>query len=199
MTTWHTTQTIAVAASLAVARTIWAYVRRQSRMVSPEFDRATSRASATLMRLASLVATKKVKHRWALYYALDRYARTLYSRHQYLTVPGRLSLDIDRCYIPLELRAGQTMEASRLLEKSGAVLLLGDPGSGKSALTSRLVRTMCERCIEEKERPVCAASPRCPAPAGPQRVCRPAVSPGLPGEPGVLRSGIRRSYEVFLP
>jgi hypothetical protein len=67
-----------------------------------------------------------------------------------MVIPGRFPLDIERCYIPLDLRSGQDFEARRLLEMTGGVLLLGDPGSGKSALLSWLVRALCVGAIEDK-------------------------------------------------
>jgi AAA ATPase domain len=96
-------------------------------------------------------AGQRAKRTWLLRYALDRYLTSLHSRHDKLSIPGRLELPIDRCYIPLELRAGHMTEAIQILSRSGAVLVLGDPGTGKSALLSRVIRSLCQECRESRE------------------------------------------------
>jgi hypothetical protein len=144
--------TIAVpAAVLTAARAAWLYIRRAQQRSKPEHIGLHNRATSWLLRAVTHFVGQRARRTWILYYALDRYLTSLYSRHDKLSIPGRLNLPIDRCYIPLELRAGQMTEAIQILSRSGATLILGDPGSGKSALLSRAIRSLCKECRESRE------------------------------------------------
>ena len=102
-----------------------------------------------LLRLAG----QKFRQQWALNHTLQRYTRMISGQHSRLIVPGRaIDLSLDKCYIPLELRSGQVAGGDQILNRSGAVLILGDPGSGKSALMSRYVRTLCQNAQESRRR-----------------------------------------------
>lgn len=140
------------AAALATTiRAAWSYLSRRRQRDTSELEQVRWRVATWLRRAATYFVSKRLRRTWVLYYALDKYASSLHKRHDKLVIPGRLQLPIDRCYIPLDLRAGQTSDASQLLAKSGTILVLGDPGTGKSALLSKLVRTLCEICLQEKE------------------------------------------------
>ncbi|MEM1333174.1 MAG: hypothetical protein AAGG08_06910, partial [Actinomycetota bacterium] len=66
-----------------------------------------------------------------------------------MIVPGRsFELSIERCFIPLELRGGTPLSLDELASGSGATVVMGDPGSGKSALLSMVVKRHCEAAIE---------------------------------------------------
>jgi NACHT domain len=142
---------VPAAAVLTVARAVRSYLRRRRPPRSPELDAVRLRATTWLRRAATHVVGQRLRRTWLLYYAVDKYATSLYRRHQTLTVYGRVELSIDRCYIPLELRAGATTDASQLVVKSGTVLILGDPGTGKTALMSWLVRDLCRGCFEDRD------------------------------------------------
>lgn len=141
---------LTAAAIATVGRAILSYLGRRRQHTTSEFEQVRWRATVWLRQAAIHFAGKRMPRTWSAY-TLDRYISSLYKRHEKLVVPGRLELPIDRCYIPLELRAGQTTDASQLLAKSGTVLILGDPGTGKSALLSRLVRSLCVSCFEDKD------------------------------------------------
>ncbi|WP_341716094.1 NACHT domain-containing protein [Micromonospora sp. FIMYZ51] len=144
--------TAAVAAAATLVRSVWAFARRPDRKASREIDLLRPKAAAWLRRAAAHFVGKGLRRQFLLRYSLDIYLQSLYRRHQRLVVPGRVELPIDRCYIPLELRAGQMTEAIQLLSKSGTILLLGDPGTGKSALLSRIIRDLCWKARENKDR-----------------------------------------------
>lgn len=139
-------------AVLATARGAWLYVTRRRRSGSLELGVVRSRAMSWTRKAAAYFVGQRLRRTWLLYYVLERYITSLDMRHGTLTVPGRgVELPIDRCFIPLELRAGQMSEGTQLLMKSGTVLLLGDPGTGKSALLSRLIRSLCQSTREDRE------------------------------------------------
>jgi hypothetical protein len=141
---------VPAAAFVTVFRAAWSYLRRRD--AKPRnADSLTSRANDWLKRATIHFLGRWLRRQWALYYALNGYSSSLAKRHRLLIIPGRVSLPIDRCYIPLELRAGQTLEPSQILSKSGAVLVLGDPGTGKSALMSNLTRTLAYNCVEQRD------------------------------------------------
>jgi archaellum biogenesis ATPase FlaH len=142
---------VPVAAVLTVSRAAWSYLGRRRQRQTTELDEVRLRATSWLRRAATHLVGQRLRRTWLVHYAVDRYASSLYKRHQTLTVYGRVELSIDRCYIPLELRAGHTTDASQLLLKSGTVLILGDPGTGKTALLSRLVRDLCRGCFENRD------------------------------------------------
>ncbi|GAA2395999.1 hypothetical protein Cme02nite_56490 [Catellatospora methionotrophica] len=141
----------AVAAGTA-ARLILGLIRRRRADETSNTDEVTSAARTWIFRAMSHFLGRALRRQWLGFYALDIYGRALFNRYEKLTVPGRVTLSIDRCYIPLELRAGQMSEALQILEKNGALLLHGDPGTGKSALLYRLLRTSSFRIMKGKER-----------------------------------------------
>jgi hypothetical protein len=144
--------TAILAAAATALRSAWVHIRRRHLAKSSETDPPRPKATTWVRRAAAHFLGKGLRRRWLLHYSLDIYLDSLYRRHQKLVVPGRVELPIDRCYIPLELRAGQTSEAIQLLTKSGTILILGDPGTGKSALLSRIIRDSCHNAKENKDR-----------------------------------------------
>jgi NACHT domain len=144
--------TIVVPAAVAtVARAAWLYARNAHRRSAPETEKLRRRAFSWILQAAVHFVGRHAKRTWVLRYALDRYLMSLYARHEKLSIPGRIELPIDRCYIPLELRSGQMTEAIQVLSRSGATLILGDPGTGKSALLSWIIRNLCTECRENRE------------------------------------------------
>lgn len=141
----------AVLALLTLLRAGWKMVHGR-RLVSAASEGIRLKAAAWLKRALAHFVLKALRRRWTLHYSLDIYLDSLHRRHEKLIVPGLVELPIDRCYIPLELRAGPTIEARDLLSRSGSMLLLGDPGSGKSALLSRIIRDLRVRARSDKER-----------------------------------------------
>ena len=138
-------------AVLAIMRGGWVYLtRKRNRDLASKFY--SSRAGSWTRKALAYFLGKRMRRTWLLYYVLEQYISTLDARHEVLVIPGKsVELPIDRCFIPLELRAGQMSEAAQLLTKKGAVLLLGDPGAGKSAMLSWLIRTLCQNCREDRE------------------------------------------------
>lgn len=142
---------VPAAALATAARAGWSYLNRRRQRPDSDLDHVRWRASTWLRRAVTHFVGRRLRRSWLIYYALDKYASSLYKRHEKLIIPGRLELSIDRCYIPLELRSGQTADTGQLLAKSGTILILGDPGTGKSALLSRLVRSLCQVCFEDRD------------------------------------------------
>jgi hypothetical protein len=74
----------------------------------------------------------------------DYAARTLSVTAWRMPVPsrGRAALDIERGYVPLSLSVspGRSVADETLLTAKGAVLVFGEPGSGKSSLARKLYR-----------------------------------------------------------
>lgn len=144
--------TVAVpAAAVTVLRAAWVYLRNLRQSSKPDVDKLRKRATSWIARAIAHFAGQRATRTWLLHYALDRYVLSLETRHEKLSIPGRLDLPIDRCYIPLELRAGQMTDAVQIPYRSGAVLILGDPGTGKSAMLSQIIRSLCHECMENRE------------------------------------------------
>lgn len=141
------------AAAVVGLRVLWGFVAQLRSRAETEFGRSSARLVDWFRRLGSHFVGRAVREKWIVYYALGRYSRSLHHRHAEMTVPGRnLSLPIDRCFIPMELRSGQGSLGHHILERRGTVLLLGDPGSGKSALLSQYLRSVSRSCMENRSR-----------------------------------------------
>lgn len=85
----------------------------------------------------------------AAQFGIRQYAeRVLATFPRDLLVPGAhtFKLPINRTYIRLSLRTApqRRIQDKTLLSKEGIVLVLGEPGSGKSSLTRKLFREACE-------------------------------------------------------
>jgi hypothetical protein len=68
-----------------------------------------------------------------------------------LYVPGirPREISLDECYVPIRLlgRSSSAQYGDTLLRETGATVVLGEPGSGKSSLITWLYRRACEICI----------------------------------------------------
>jgi hypothetical protein len=90
-----------------------------------------------------------VRRQLAAEFTLRLYARiNLENTATEMLVPARypVRLKVDKVFIPLLLRGptGQTLEYGELLDRKGArLVLIGEPGSGKSSLMKRLYRDAC--------------------------------------------------------
>lgn len=144
----------APASAIAIARGVWWAARRVSRRAAPDLDDISRlRVLDWLRGLAVFILRRRARRLWVLHHVVGRYCRRLGDSHRHLTIPGRgVKLPTDRCFIPLELRAGDITDVSQILHGRGAVAVLGDPGSGKSALLSQLVRQLCRECLENRRR-----------------------------------------------
>ena len=85
-----------------------------------------------------------LRKRWLSWYCLPQYCKVLARQHVSMAIPGR-SIDIlvDKCFVPLDVMDGNTAKRVKVAEETGSILLLGDPGAGKSALVSRVIRSLC--------------------------------------------------------
>ncbi len=139
--------------SLGILRIVIALRRRAVHPDQTEITRTALRGAALWIRdLVIYVLRRRGKREWVMAHAVLKYTQRLSERHRYMKVPGRsIELPIDQCYIPLELRAGRFHESTQLIESTGTVVIIGGPGSGKSALLSRMVRTLTQR-VEESRR-----------------------------------------------
>ena len=137
-------------ALLGVSRFLWAYFKHRRAKYLKETDTHTARAAEWLARAVSHWLSKILKRRWVIGNALHVYVKNLRHTYAAYVIPGSgRILAIDDCYIPLGLRTGQMTDGTQLLDHDGVALLLGEPGSGKSALFAHLVRTMCNQCLQD--------------------------------------------------
>lgn len=143
---------ISVPVLVGIGRLVWSVVK--SRLSTHKTGRMIRRTRfwKWMMRGFAHFLQRRANQAWIRYWRVEPYITSLHRRHEWLVIPGQVELPIDRCYVPLELRAGQVAEGTQLLHRTGAVLLLGDPGSGKSALLSRMIRTLTSDYRREKEK-----------------------------------------------
>src|SRR4051812_49713171 len=77
-------------------------------------------------------------------------SRSLATFDQYLHIPSvdRVRLPIDQVYVRLSLDSSaqrRVHDTNLLTSESRAILVFGEPGSGKSSLTKKLFRESCRR------------------------------------------------------
>lgn len=92
-----------------------------------------------------LAATRRVRPKLAARIAVRTYADVAlagFTRQMQIPSRGRSTLDIERAYIRLSLSSSpeRRVDDETLLTAKGAVLIFGEPGSGKSSLTHKLHR-----------------------------------------------------------
>lgn len=98
-----------------------------------------------------------LRHQLASEFTLRQYARLqlrTVAREMFVPASVPVRLEVDRAFIPLLLRDSlqEQLEYTELLDRvSRHLIILGEPGSGKSSLFKRLFRDACRRA---------AASPR---------------------------------------
>jgi hypothetical protein len=98
-----------------------------------------------------------LRHQLAAEFTLRQYARLqlrTVAREMFVPASVPVRLEVDRAFIPLLLRDSlqEQLEYTELLDRAGRrLIILGEPGSGKSSLFKRLFRDACRRA---------AASPR---------------------------------------
>jgi hypothetical protein len=104
-----------------------------------------------LAKWATFLIARPIGHRARRRLVLQVYLHALMKRNAFLRLPslGSMPLDIDTSYVPLELRASSSLSVNELLAHDGLVQVQGDPGSGKSALMSVLIRECCQRALAE--------------------------------------------------
>jgi hypothetical protein len=135
---------------------IWRYLRRLishktllRRVQKDPWYRAA--AQWTRGAIAHFLGTR-MRRRWLLITAVKRYASNLQSQHSSLTIAGASDLPLTQCYIPLDLRAGERNADRELIHRAGSFLVIGDPGSGKSALISRIVNAACQYALRDRSK-----------------------------------------------
>ena len=97
-----------------------------------------------------------IKHSLAGALTLRKYCRLQLGKenYKYLHVPSKeeIVLDIDRVYVTLTLekRGSQKQSYNHLdyLMRGNRILVVGEPGSGKSSLIKRLFRDACSKAIK---------------------------------------------------
>jgi hypothetical protein len=100
-----------------------------------------------------------IKHSFAGALTLKHYSRLqLASQNQFLYVPSSLDvrLPIDKVFVTLNLETqgggkGNYTEAN-ILEAGSRIIVVGDPGSGKSSLVKWLFREACRQAINRPSR-----------------------------------------------
>ncbi|HEX4832003.1 MAG TPA: NACHT domain-containing protein [Trebonia sp.] len=92
-----------------------------------------------------------VRHQLAAEFTLRQYARLqlrTVAREMFVPASVPVRLSVDQAFIPLLLRDSlqEHLEYSQLLDRPGRrLIILGEPGSGKSSLFKRLFRDACRR------------------------------------------------------
>src|SRR5690348_8498082 len=139
----HLTQLAAYAGPVAavvgaIAGLLW---KRYRRSAGKELQPFRSYVAGSLR----VAVTRRVRPKLAARIAVRTYADvTLAGFTRQMPIPsrGRSTLDIERAYIRLSLSASpeRRVDDETLLTAKGAVLVFGEPGSGKSSLTRKLHR-----------------------------------------------------------
>ncbi|MFI6458704.1 NACHT domain-containing protein [Streptosporangium amethystogenes] len=74
---------------------------------------------------------------------------------RFLQVPGikGTTLDVDRVFVPVNLESNreQTFSSSNLFDAGNRLVVVGDPGSGKSTLVKRVFRDACRRSMKDPQ------------------------------------------------
>src|SRR3989440_3582729 len=91
---------------------------------------------------------RRISRQLASQFGMRQYADrclTGFPRRLYIPSVDNRSTDIDQAYIRLSLATGtkRVSDGALLSGDTGSVLVLGEPGSGKSSLTKKLFRESC--------------------------------------------------------
>ncbi|HEY3567573.1 MAG TPA: NACHT domain-containing protein [Thermoanaerobaculia bacterium] len=97
-----------------------------------------------------------VKYRFAGALTLKRFCRLQLSLYKYLYIPASASqkLPLDDVFVPLQLESDRSKSLSQadLLSEHNRVIVIGDPGSGKSSLIKWLFRDTCREAQKSPSR-----------------------------------------------
>ncbi|NUT96588.1 MAG: NACHT domain-containing protein [Saccharothrix sp.] len=124
------------------------------------YRRSVARESQSFLRYIAgsvrLSVGRRVKKSLAAQFGVRRYAEL-----KLATFPSRLyvpsvddaAIDIDTAYVRLSLSGARhrVTDDALLADDIGAVLLFGDPGSGKSSLTKKLFRQACRQAYRRPD------------------------------------------------
>src|SRR5438309_831591 len=123
------------------------------RILYTKFKRSGSREIESFTQYArqgiKYYVGRYVRHRLAAEFTLRQYAKIqLQSTAREMFVPAAIPvrLNVDQSFIPLLLSDSlqEHVEYSDLLDRaSGRLIVLGEPGSGKSSLFKRIFRDAC--------------------------------------------------------
>lgn len=112
----------------------------------------TTRWGATVVNAALWLAERVVSRSIRARISMRRYCRNRLSEAstRSLHVPGRRdrALDVDEVFVPLMLEqsaAEDPVSTSELPDTASRMIVVGDPGSGKSTLVKRLYRDSCRK------------------------------------------------------
>src|SRR6266496_3342378 len=133
-------------ATLGITALIWYFLRRARRFLLQHSKRIINAAFWALNR----VVTRSISARLSMRrYCLNQLAD---ESSRYLHVPGSkpIPLDVDSVFVPLTMEVGERGKAFSswsFLDAGTRLLVVGDPGCGKSTLIKSAFREACRRAL----------------------------------------------------
>ncbi len=135
---------ITILSTLGATGVLWFLIKQTRRLVQVH--------GKTLISGAFWVLERALTRSISASLSMKRYCITQLANDsgRFLQVPGsgNLALDVDSVFVPLTLQLGgrnKTFNSSNFLDAGSRLIVVGDPGCGKSTLIKRVFRDSCVR------------------------------------------------------